>query len=286
MKAAAEARVIVAFKPDAALMRQTLSARAPAQGRAERPSTRAGVALIGRPQPDAELAGASSRRAGAGQRRAGGAGWPPTPTSNGPCPTSAGAALRGAERPALCRAPAAAAGPDQRPVVPARRRPPPTARRPISRPPGTASPASPAMVIAVLDTGVRPDHPDLNGVLLPGIDAINDVETANDGDGVDADARDPGDWITAAEDSQRGGPLRRLRRGRQFLARHAGLDRRHRRRQRRHRHGRRGAWHALAAGPRAGQMRRLRLRHRRRHAAGPPAWSHWPGASTAPRRGC
>jgi len=63
---------------------------------------------------------------------------------------------------------------------------------------------SPAIVVAVLDTGVRMDHPDLVGKLVRGYDFVsedtpNNFATANDGDGRDADPSDPGDWVTAAE---------------------------------------------------------------------------------------
>lgn len=53
------------------------------------------------------------------------------------------------------------------------------------------------VVVAVVDTGVRFDHEDLNEVLLPGYDFIADVDTAGDGDGRDTDAGDPGDFLSA-----------------------------------------------------------------------------------------
>ena len=63
---------------------------------------------------------------------------------------------------------------------------------------------SSAVTVAVLDTGVRFDHPDFlrssgNSQLYKGYDFIADVDTAADGGGRDADATDPGDYSTASD---------------------------------------------------------------------------------------
>jgi serine protease len=67
--------------------------------------------------------------------------------------------------------------------------------------------------VAVVDTGSLPNHPDLTGVFVGGYDTILESLTANDNDppcgthptspcynSRDADAADPGDWVTSAED--------------------------------------------------------------------------------------
>ena len=56
---------------------------------------------------------------------------------------------------------------------------------------------SDSIVVAVLDTGFRP-HADLQPV-LPGYDFISVASTANDGNGRDPDASDPGDFVAAGE---------------------------------------------------------------------------------------
>jgi serine protease len=67
------------------------------------------------------------------------------------------------------------------------------------------------VIVAVLDTGVRPGHDDLAGKLVGGYDFVSndpgnpgaatgpEPSISNDGTGRDSDPSDPGDWLTTAE---------------------------------------------------------------------------------------
>lgn len=61
------------------------------------------------------------------------------------------------------------------------------------------------VTVAVLDTG-KLDHPDLDGRLFPGYDFVSELEFARDGNGVDGDPTDPGDYLTLTQ-KQSGGVL-------------------------------------------------------------------------------
>ncbi|WP_254878628.1 S8 family peptidase [Streptomyces sp. NA04227] len=52
--------------------------------------------------------------------------------------------------------------------------------------------------VAVIDTG-HVAHSDVAANVIDGYDFISDTRVANDGDGRDSDAADPGDWLTAGE---------------------------------------------------------------------------------------
>ena len=68
------------------------------------------------------------------------------------------------------------------------------------------------IVIGDVDTGIT-QHPDLDSKILAGYDFVGwgniagSLGTANDGNLADADPSDPGDWVTAAENSTVNGPF-------------------------------------------------------------------------------
>ncbi len=63
----------------------------------------------------------------------------------------------------------------------------------------TTTTGSTTLVIADIDTGVRPDHPDLASRLLAGYCFISDPFIANGGACPGPGAADPGDWVTSAD---------------------------------------------------------------------------------------
>ena len=64
-----------------------------------------------------------------------------------------------------------------------------------------SSTGSSAIAVAVIDTGILPNHEDIAGSpnLAPGYDMISNTFVANDGDGRDSDPTDPGDAVAADE---------------------------------------------------------------------------------------
>lgn len=60
------------------------------------------------------------------------------------------------------------------------------------------------VVVAIIDTGILPNHPDLQGQWVPGYDFIRNSEVAGDGDGIDPDPTDPGVGAEAGSGSYHG----------------------------------------------------------------------------------
>ena len=58
---------------------------------------------------------------------------------------------------------------------------------------------SPTLTVAVIDTGIRPYHPDLAARLVPGFDFVSETSHSADGDGIDANPSDPGDGLSSAD---------------------------------------------------------------------------------------
>src|SRR5579859_44316 len=67
------------------------------------------------------------------------------------------------------------------------------------------STAGASLVIADIDTGVRPDHPDLAARLLTGYCFISDAFVSNGGSCPGPGAADPGDWVTSTDISSNPG---------------------------------------------------------------------------------
>lgn len=69
----------------------------------------------------------------------------------------------------------------------------------------TGTPANGSIIVAVADTGVHMEHPDLKpNLLTSGYDFVSDPFRSNDGDGIDSDPHDPGDELTPGGSSFHG----------------------------------------------------------------------------------
>ncbi len=61
-----------------------------------------------------------------------------------------------------------------------------------------------SVIVAVLDTGIKANHPDFEGQLVPGFDFVSSLTIAGDGDGPDDDPDDPGDGAHINDSSWHG----------------------------------------------------------------------------------
>jgi serine protease len=68
------------------------------------------------------------------------------------------------------------------------------------------STGDPNVVVAVLDTGILPNHEDISQNLIQGFDMISNIIISNDGDGRDNNPTDPGDGFNANECVPLGSP--------------------------------------------------------------------------------
>lgn len=62
----------------------------------------------------------------------------------------------------------------------------------------------PTVVVAVVDTGILSGHPDLAGKLVNGYDFVRDPQSAQDGDGIDANPEDPANGFGGSSQSFHG----------------------------------------------------------------------------------
>jgi serine protease len=70
--------------------------------------------------------------------------------------------------------------------------------------PGSGTPALADVTVAIVDSGVFLAHPDLSAKLVGGYDFVSNAAESNDGDGIDANADDPGDSLTPGGSSWHG----------------------------------------------------------------------------------
>lgn len=62
----------------------------------------------------------------------------------------------------------------------------------------------PGVIVAVVDTGILANHPDLRGQTVSGYDFVSSISNASDGDGIDPDPEDPGNSLDPGSSSFHG----------------------------------------------------------------------------------